>query len=214
MKHRWVLVFMALACVLLGGCRSTDAPPAATPPAVVVAPPLVMRLTEWDDTPAASRRPIAWTFAPASTGISTPSISATGRSSNPVICCSSSIRDLYEAVYVRVESTLVEGWLYDGDGAPGAHAPDRRGRARAAGPGHRRRQEDAWAGGGGAGDQLLRSRSGWVLAPPVSDGARRHQLRGGFGEHRSRSAGSADDRSTPVGLFWTHVGAKFSPRFF
>ena len=38
-----------------------------------------------------------------------------------------------------------------------------------------------------------RSRSGCVLAAPVSDGARRHQLRGGFGEHRSRSAGPADE---------------------
>ena len=50
MKHGSVLRCIALACTVLGGCRSTDAPPAAAPPpAVVVAPPLVMRLTEWDE---------------------------------------------------------------------------------------------------------------------------------------------------------------------
>ena len=49
MKHRAVLRCMTLACALLGGCRSTDAPPMAAPPAVVVAPPLVMRLSEWDE---------------------------------------------------------------------------------------------------------------------------------------------------------------------
>jgi RND family efflux transporter MFP subunit len=49
MRHRSVLLSMALACAVLGGCRSTDAPPAAAPPAVVVAPPLVLRLTEWDE---------------------------------------------------------------------------------------------------------------------------------------------------------------------
>jgi hypothetical protein len=31
-----------------------------------------------------------------------------------------------------------------------------------------------WGGGGRAGDQLLRSRSGRILAAPLSDGARRH----------------------------------------
>ena len=40
---------LALACVVLGGCRSADAPPAPMPPAVVVASPLVIRLTEWDE---------------------------------------------------------------------------------------------------------------------------------------------------------------------
>src|SRR4051812_23050670 len=49
MKHRSVCLCIALAGAVLGGCRSADAPPAATPPAVVVAPPLVMRLTEWDE---------------------------------------------------------------------------------------------------------------------------------------------------------------------
>jgi RND family efflux transporter MFP subunit len=49
MKHRLVLLGIALACAMLGGCRSTAPPPAAAPPAVVVAPPLVLRLTEWDE---------------------------------------------------------------------------------------------------------------------------------------------------------------------
>ena len=49
MKHRAVLQCMAMASALLGGCRSTDAPPMAAPPAVVVSPPLVMRLSEWDE---------------------------------------------------------------------------------------------------------------------------------------------------------------------
>ena len=49
MKHRVVWLCIALAGVVLGGCRAADAPPAAAPPAVVVAPPLVMRLTEWDE---------------------------------------------------------------------------------------------------------------------------------------------------------------------
>ena len=40
---------LALACVVLGGCRSADAPPAPMPPAVVVASPMVIRLTEWDE---------------------------------------------------------------------------------------------------------------------------------------------------------------------
>jgi RND family efflux transporter MFP subunit len=38
-----------LASAALGGCRSTQSPPVAAPPAVVVAPPLVMRLTQWDE---------------------------------------------------------------------------------------------------------------------------------------------------------------------
>ena len=49
MKQLAVLRYMTLACALLGGCRSTDAPPMAVPPAVMVAPPLVMRLSEWDE---------------------------------------------------------------------------------------------------------------------------------------------------------------------
>ena len=40
---------LALACIVLGGCRSADAPPAPMPPAVVVASPLVIRMTEWDE---------------------------------------------------------------------------------------------------------------------------------------------------------------------
>jgi hypothetical protein len=94
---------------------------------------------------------------------------------------------------VRVESTLVEDRVYDGYGAAGAHAPDRRRRARVGEGGHRGRKEDVGAGGGCAGDQLLRSRSGGVLAARVSNGAGRHQLCGRFGEHRSRSAGPADE---------------------
>lgn len=39
---------VALACVAFGGCRSAQTAP-APPPAVVVASPLVMRLTEWDE---------------------------------------------------------------------------------------------------------------------------------------------------------------------
>jgi RND family efflux transporter MFP subunit len=49
MNHRSVLPRLALACAVLSGCRSASAPPAPAPPAVVVAPPLVMRLTEWDE---------------------------------------------------------------------------------------------------------------------------------------------------------------------
>ena len=49
MKRRSVLLCFALACAALGGCRSTEAPPVTAPPAVVVAPPLVVRLTEWDE---------------------------------------------------------------------------------------------------------------------------------------------------------------------
>ena len=50
MKHAWVLGSFALGCGVLGGCRSTEALPASPPPpAVVVASPLVMRLTEWDE---------------------------------------------------------------------------------------------------------------------------------------------------------------------
>ena len=43
------LRYLALACIVLGGCRSADAPPAPMPPAVVVASPMVIRLTEWDE---------------------------------------------------------------------------------------------------------------------------------------------------------------------
>src|SRR4029434_3591638 len=43
------LPWIALACAVLGGCRSADAPAAPMPPAVVVASPLVIRLTEWDE---------------------------------------------------------------------------------------------------------------------------------------------------------------------
>ena len=51
MKHRVVLPCIALACALCGACRSTETPVAAAPPAVVVATPLVVRLTEWDEFP-------------------------------------------------------------------------------------------------------------------------------------------------------------------
>ncbi|HVQ17080.1 MAG TPA: efflux RND transporter periplasmic adaptor subunit [Vicinamibacterales bacterium] len=40
---------LALACVVLCGCRSADPPPAPMPPAVVVASPMVIRLSEWDE---------------------------------------------------------------------------------------------------------------------------------------------------------------------
>jgi multidrug efflux pump subunit AcrA (membrane-fusion protein) len=49
MGHRLVLLWVGVAGAMLGGCRSTQAPSAAAPPAVVVAPPLVMRLTERDE---------------------------------------------------------------------------------------------------------------------------------------------------------------------
>jgi RND family efflux transporter MFP subunit len=48
-RRRWLLQAVALACVALGGCRSARTVPAPPPPAVVVASPLVMRLTEWDE---------------------------------------------------------------------------------------------------------------------------------------------------------------------
>jgi RND family efflux transporter MFP subunit len=44
-----LLQAVALACVAFGGCRSAQTAPAPPPPAVVVASPLVMRLTEWDE---------------------------------------------------------------------------------------------------------------------------------------------------------------------
>ena len=47
MKHRLVWLDIALACAVFSGCRAAQTPPAAVPPAVVVAPPLMMRLTEW-----------------------------------------------------------------------------------------------------------------------------------------------------------------------
>lgn len=47
--RRSTLQWIAFACAALGGCRWTDAPPAAASPAVVVAAPLVMRLSEWDE---------------------------------------------------------------------------------------------------------------------------------------------------------------------
>ena len=44
-----LLQAVALACVVFGGCGSAQTAPAPPPPAVVVASPLVMRLTEWDE---------------------------------------------------------------------------------------------------------------------------------------------------------------------
>ena len=44
-----LLQAVALACVAFGGCRSAQTAPAPPPPAVVVASPFVMRLTEWDE---------------------------------------------------------------------------------------------------------------------------------------------------------------------
>jgi RND family efflux transporter MFP subunit len=44
-----LLQAVALACVAFAGCRSAQTAPAPPPPAVVVASPLVMRLTEWDE---------------------------------------------------------------------------------------------------------------------------------------------------------------------
>jgi RND family efflux transporter MFP subunit len=49
MTYRSVLPRLALAGAVLSGCRSAAAPPAPAPPAVVVASPLVMRMTEWDE---------------------------------------------------------------------------------------------------------------------------------------------------------------------
>jgi RND family efflux transporter MFP subunit len=49
MRHGSVLLCMALACTVLGGCRSAEVPAVAAPPAVVVASPLLMRLIEWDE---------------------------------------------------------------------------------------------------------------------------------------------------------------------
>jgi RND family efflux transporter MFP subunit len=42
---RWVV----LACAVLPGCRAPQAAPAPAPPAVAVASPYVMRLSEWDE---------------------------------------------------------------------------------------------------------------------------------------------------------------------
>jgi len=49
MKHRSAMLWLALACVVLAGCRSAQNAPAPPAPAVVVSSPLVMRLTEWDE---------------------------------------------------------------------------------------------------------------------------------------------------------------------
>jgi RND family efflux transporter MFP subunit len=49
MNHHLVLTWIALVSAVLGGCRAANPPPAPMPPAVVVAPPLVLRLTEWDE---------------------------------------------------------------------------------------------------------------------------------------------------------------------
>ena len=51
MNRRLGLLCMALACIALSACRSSEAAPAPGPPAVVVAPPLVVRLSEWDEYP-------------------------------------------------------------------------------------------------------------------------------------------------------------------
>ena len=49
MKHHSALAGIVIACAVLGGCRTPVAPPAPAPPAVVVASPLVLRLSEWDE---------------------------------------------------------------------------------------------------------------------------------------------------------------------
>jgi hypothetical protein len=49
MKYGSVLLPIVLACAGLVACRSTDAQPVEIPPSVVVANPLVMRLSEWDE---------------------------------------------------------------------------------------------------------------------------------------------------------------------
>jgi len=49
MGHRLVALWVGVACAALSGCRSAPAPPAPVPPAVVVSPPLQLRLTEWDE---------------------------------------------------------------------------------------------------------------------------------------------------------------------
>ena len=49
MRHRSVLPCLAFVCAVVGGCRSSSAPPAAALPAVVVAPPLVMGWSQWNE---------------------------------------------------------------------------------------------------------------------------------------------------------------------
>jgi RND family efflux transporter MFP subunit len=51
MNRRLVLVCIVLTGIAQSACRSSEASPVAAPPAVVVAPPLVMRLSEWDEYP-------------------------------------------------------------------------------------------------------------------------------------------------------------------
>ena len=51
MSRRLILLCVVLACTALNACRESVAAPAAQPPAVVVAPPLVMRMSEWDEYP-------------------------------------------------------------------------------------------------------------------------------------------------------------------
>jgi RND family efflux transporter MFP subunit len=49
MNRRSLLSSLALAGAVLTGCRSASAPPSPALPAVVAGPPLVLRLTEWDE---------------------------------------------------------------------------------------------------------------------------------------------------------------------
>ena len=51
MNRRLGLLGVALAGIALNACRSSEASPAPAPPAVVVASPLVARLSEWDEYP-------------------------------------------------------------------------------------------------------------------------------------------------------------------
>jgi RND family efflux transporter MFP subunit len=49
MNRRSMVSSLALASAVLTGCRSASTPPAPAPPAVVAGPPLVLRLSEWDE---------------------------------------------------------------------------------------------------------------------------------------------------------------------
>ena len=51
MTRHLLLLSLGVICTANAACRESAAAPAALPPAVVVAPPLVLRLSEWDEYP-------------------------------------------------------------------------------------------------------------------------------------------------------------------